>query len=316
LPWIIGIDEAGYGPNLGPLVMSAVACRLPEDAGELDLWELLKTGVRRHGDEDDGRAVVADSKLVFSQARGLAELERGVWATSAFDQSPANLSRFVNWAAADAEEELRREFWFHGDSPTPATANLDHCLRSRELFLRACAATGVRWASVRSFIVCPERFNQILDVTDSKASVLAHGIHHFLKCPIADSEAAHYFVDKQGGRNHYSAMLQHVLPEGMILAQEEGREKSVYRWVGGPREMYFTFEPRADFAHLCVALASMVSKYLREMLMAEFNRYWQRLVPGLKPTAGYPSDARRYFTAIRPHLERQGIEEKKVWRRK
>ena len=22
--WVIGIDEAGYGPNLGPLVMSAV----------------------------------------------------------------------------------------------------------------------------------------------------------------------------------------------------------------------------------------------------------------------------------------------------
>ena len=31
MPWVVGIDEAGYGPNLGPLVQSAVALRLPDD---------------------------------------------------------------------------------------------------------------------------------------------------------------------------------------------------------------------------------------------------------------------------------------------
>ena len=24
MPWVVGIDEAGYGPNLGPLVQAAV----------------------------------------------------------------------------------------------------------------------------------------------------------------------------------------------------------------------------------------------------------------------------------------------------
>ena len=76
MPWIIGIDEAGYGPNLGPLVMTAVGCLVPDWVREPDLWRHLQRGVRRYNEEDDGRIVVEDSKLVYSPARGLADLER------------------------------------------------------------------------------------------------------------------------------------------------------------------------------------------------------------------------------------------------
>jgi hypothetical protein len=48
--------------------------------------------------------------------------------------------------------------------------------------------------------------------------------------------------------------------------------------------------------------------------MLEFNRFWQNQVPGLKPTAGYPVDAARFFQAIRPALPRLGIPEKSIWR--
>ena len=60
----------------------------------------------------------------------------------------------------------------------------------------------------------------------------------------------------------------------------------------------------------------MVSKYVRELLMLEFNQFWQQHVPGLQPTAGYPGDSQRFFQAIRPALQRLGLEKEKVWRRK
>ena len=48
--------------------------------------------------------------------------------------------------------------------------------------------------------------------------------------------------------------------------------------------------------------------------MGEFNAYWRRHVPDLKPTAGYPGDAARFFAAIRPLLHGLGIAEESLWR--
>src|SRR5262252_3516322 len=81
MAWVIGIDEAGYGPNLGPFVMTAVACRVSDGVAGANLWQLLGGAVRSAREEDDGRLLVDDSKVVYSTARGLLGLERGVLAT-------------------------------------------------------------------------------------------------------------------------------------------------------------------------------------------------------------------------------------------
>jgi ribonuclease HII len=124
------------------------------------------------------------------------------------------------------------------------------------------------------------------------------------------------WVDKQGGRNSYAAQVQHGLPGGAVVVEEEGAERSSYRVVGLGEPWRVTFQPRADGEQFCVALASMVSKYVRELLMGEFNAFWQRHVPGLKATAGYPGDAGRFLEAIRPAARVLGIAEEALWRRK
>lgn len=317
MPWVIGIDEAGYGPNLGPLIMTAVACRVPPRFAGADLWQVLRSAVRRVGEPDDGRPLVADSKLVYSAGRGLRALEKALTATLLpwLTETPTDLDSCLGRLCLGAKSELGREPWYVGADPLPVS---DGSVGGPRRFLAASERRGIAWGLVRSVVVCPEAFNRLVESSGSKGGVLAQGLRELVARTCAETagdEAFHFTIDKHGGRNRYAALLQDSLPGRMIVVHEEGAHASVYSTVGVPA-VRFTIRPRADAEQFCVALASMVSKYLRELLMRQFNRYWQAQVPGLKPTAGYPSDAARFFAAIRPTAQRLGVPDSALWRQK
>jgi hypothetical protein len=214
-----------------------------------------------------------------------------------------------------ALDALRAECWFTGSTPLPwGTAAPAPTSLVEEL-----DRVGMSWGIIRSQVVCAAAFNDLLDQTDSKGQVLSHCLASLvaeIHAHQGDTEPTCYFIDKHGGRNYYAALVQHALPGGLVVALRESANESSYRVLGLGREVRLTFLPRADTAHFCVALASMVSKYLRELFMLEWNAWWIAHVPGLKPTAGYPGDAARFFQAIRPIADRLGISERALWRRK
>jgi ribonuclease HII len=313
MEWVLGIDEAGYGPNLGPFVMTAVAARVPD--GQADLWLLLQAVLRRSGEPRDERILVDDSKVVYGSGKGLGGLERGVFAVLGLP--PLLLGELIARLCPAAAEELAREIWFAGTSALPIDAALAELEQLRQRFELACRDASVDGWWGRSVVVCPERFNALVQSAGSKGAVLADGFVRLLAAGVeatAGEEALAVFVDKQGGRNTYAAQVQQALPGGMVVAIEERAERSKYRVFGLGRDMTLTFEPRADSSRLCVALASMVSKYLRELFMGEFNRFWQKHVPGLLPTAGYPGDAPRFLEAIRPAAASLQVSEAAIWR--
>jgi ribonuclease HII len=314
--WLIGIDEAGYGPNLGPLVQAAVAVRVPD---ERCLWEHLAAAVRKADDHDDGRVLIDDSKRVNEGPHGLARLELGV-ASALTTHWGERLRQLLGGVACGPSlDDLAGEPWFGPDEPLPAAAGADQIAAVAERLTAAVRACGLEFRAARCMVTPAPRFNALLDRWRSKATVLGHGLIALLKETASlecAGEPVTFVIDKHGGRNFYAAMIHEAFSDGWVRAVRESAEASEYCVDGLGRDLRLLFRPKADGNSLPVALASMLAKYLREVFMLQFNRYWLTHAPGLKPTAGYPGDAARFYEGIRPAMERLGISESAVWRRK
>lgn len=316
MPWLAGIDEAGYGPNLGPFVMSMVTVRVRKADVGADLWRRLACAVRRAGEAADGRLVIDDSKRVYSPERGLKELEHTLHCLlPRASKAPCTLRQFWQRHSLTRFAALREEPWFRTDGCVPIADLPDHHDSARLLMEQTCRHADMQFGEFCFAAVFPRQFNALVARHDSKAAVPAWALTELLRrLRPSTSEALHVFVDKLGGRNHYQPLLQQVFPDHLVLGREEGAGRSAYRACGSSGDLEIAFEPEADQRHLPVALASMLSKYIREMLMGMFNRFWQEHVPGLRPTAGYPSDARRFYDDIRAARQQLGIADELLWR--
>ena len=315
MPWVVGIDEAGYGPNLGPLVQAAAAVRLP--LGDLAGWDTLKAAARKAGGRwgRDKRVVIDDSKKVYHGVNALERLERGISAPFALVE-PTVGDVLRKMTPAWCRDELVREAWYDPNQPAPVASAPDVILQDLEHF-SANVPEGVKFTWPIALVTPPPWFNQVVEATGSKASLLTNGLIELLKeaCDsIPGDEQVIFLCDKQGGRNYYGSLLKQAFADAAVCPDLETAEESRYRIEGLNRAVSVVFRPKADGDSIAVALASMLCKYLREVCMTQFNAFWAKHVPGIAPTAGYPVDAKRFVEEIRPALERLNIPEAAVWR--
>ena len=314
MAWRIGIDEAGLGPNLGPFIVSAVVWEVPDNAGDVQLWNVFPDVLTDDPRDPRQRLAVADSKALFQPHSGLKTLERSVLALLGQSGTvPAQLSELhACLGAADTSRSI--EPWITGEQhPLPCEGDLHEIAARAQAWSDDAQRVGWRFHAAVSAVIAPREFNQRLDQTGNKATVTS-GVHAEVlrrACDLTDNGPVAVYSDKHGGRNRYAGLLTEIFPDDWIEIVTESADSSRYR----AGQTHLRFEPRAE-RYAEVALASMISKYLRELHMHAFNAFWRREQPDLKPTQGYPVDAKRFFAAIESSLPHHGLLMSDVWRNK
>lgn len=334
---IVGIDEAGYGPLLGPLTVARAAFRIRDwqpSQPAPDLWKLLKPAACRKPSDKRGRVPFDDSKKLKrpnDSGEPLTHLLRGVLAILAHQgHRPTTDLELLRAVGVLVEPQP----WYDGDEiPLPGyetEANAAAVGIDANSLASAMADAGVEVLDLRVIAIGERTFNHIIKREGSKASTTAMAIgehvrHAWEQWGAEDVEGGPRIVcDRQGGRADYTGPIQTWLPDaaeafkseaGELQVLEQTDNRSRYRChapcskTGVKRQATLQFEVDSESTHLPIALASMAAKLTRELLMARFNRYWcgRAAAAGveLKPTAGYYHDARRWLDDARPLVTKE-----------
>ncbi len=317
-----GIDEAGYGPNLGPLVMTAVVAERDgggEDVPAPDLWADLSATVSRAGGPSD-RLWVDDSKRVYGSGKGFDRLEAASLAVldAVGLPLPTDFPGLLAALGAGSLADVELDLWLDPEAPPPPVPRPDFQPRvAATLAARPFAGAPWRLVAVYALVVGPARFNADLDATGNKSSAHFATFAHLLGglwSDTPDGVPLSVRADKHGGRHFYQAPLTSAFPDCWIDRGPEGPSLSRYTLRTPSRRLTLSLTPRADADDGLVALASLISKHLREVWMSAFNAHWRSLLPGLPPTAGYPVDASRFRASIEPLCHARGLELRRWWR--
>ena len=314
--WLAGLDEAGYGPQLGPLVIGFVTLKCEKRIAADSPWDLLSPLIGAAGRRDKNVISVADSKRLHRPGTGdLSRLEEGVLSFIGAERGtvPRTFRQLIDHCTANRSSYLDEYPWYRDqdlDLPHSCSSiNLSGKIRRLERTFDRCAISS---GEIRAIPPEVREFNSQVKERGGKGAVDAWAMGRFLRWLWlqSDRKQIEVWADRLGGRERYGPLLYPLFPGCIFKILEQDKERQSYRAtsVQENRVVDVHFRKQCEQYSFCTALASMTAKYLRELHMVLLNRYWSQHVPDLKPTAGYPQDAGRFIGQVEGARQTLGID--------
>ena len=301
----MGIDEAGFGPILGPLVVSSSTFSLPDNLIKADLWRVLKKSVGKQRRRLAGRLLIADSKKSYSRSVGIKHLERTVQVClNNLQRQPGTLGALLSILCPECVERLKNYPWYKDFGGCDISCNDADVKIASSVFAGEMKSKDIKLLDIKSCCLDVGYYNKMVGSVRNKSTVLFTATAALIKRAFDKfpDEQLQIMVDRQGGRVHYRTVLQRMFPDMELEILKETERNSSYQLRAGEKKMRLHFVVGADEQFFPVSLASMVSKYLRELLIGNINRYFADFHAELKPTAGYWKDGLRFIEDLKIHI--------------
>jgi ribonuclease HII len=286
----LGVDENGLGPRLGPLIVTAVVAET-EGPGHERAEKRARGAMRQRLGDSKKLVGHGDTALGEAWARAIAR-RMGITA-------PVDPEALVHALSLDTPEALR--------APCPS-AHAEQCWSAEgEAFaaepslvdtvsrdLDRLATQGIHVLRVVSVVTCARRLNEAVD----RGLTRFHADLHVMERLALDARARSTgdvvaTCGKVGGFDKYSPAFG-PLSGRLHAIVEEGRKRSEYSIPGLGR---IAFVRDADDTHMLVGMASLVGKWVRDLLMARVVRYHRRSHPDLPDASGYHDPVTTRFIA-------------------
>ena len=225
---LAGVDEAGLGPILGPLVVAGVALSGPRG---IDPWDGLNTIVCK---KRPGRTklMVADSKKVKQGPCGFARLEQtalaflGAWQ----GKLPRHLRELLEWFGVDLDRLSRCPWYRDLELPLPIAGDRDALELRVHMLKRAMEKADIEILHLATRAVDAEEFNELISATDNKGHTHFGAYSEVIGAVLQRiPTGARLVADRCGGRTHYRHSLQKTWPDARIAVIGESEEMSSYR---------------------------------------------------------------------------------------
>jgi ribonuclease HII len=283
----IGADENGLGPRLGPMLVTGVLAEVDERGHKTVEKKARGKMKARIGDSKD---LMKHGDVAVGEAWARVLVERAGHDAS----SPDALVRALALDAVDVlttrcPDHVRHQCWGHTSEPFVAEAALIKDVRKD---LAKLEASGVRLVAAKSAIVCAKHLNAEIDKGLSRFHV---DLHHMERLVMTFRERAGADVlavcGKVGGLMKYEPAFG-PLGGRLLSVLSEKREKSAY-FFPGVGEIRFVMD--ADAGDRLVSIASLVGKYMRELLMARIVHHYRGDDPELPDASGYHDPVTEIF---------------------
>jgi len=307
---LTGIDEAGYGPLLGPLVVSSVSFSVPADTLKSDMWSLLAPAVARQRKQLAGRLLITDSKKAYSKSIGIAYLRRTVLAClkalSQHPVGPVTSGRLLEALCPPQAIGRLSSYPWYKDLETEVLGGDSRDVEIASNVLKnTLTANKMELVDMSTYLFDVGYYNSMVSAVKNKSSVLFTAVCSLIKKAFESSRDLgdlQIIIDRQGGRINYRPSLARMFPEMDLRILKQDKFTSSYELCANGRTMRLYFRIKADTDFLPVSLASMTSKYVRQLLMESINRYFMNQCQKLKPTAGYWQDGQRFIRELKDNL--------------
>ena len=296
---VMGVDENGLGPRLGPLVATSVVLEAPRYARAVLCERGLRLGLT------DSKEAGGFGRMAFTESLVLALMDQGGAGL------PASVDDFLDRVAPQSRPRLRaccpdeataRQCW-GVDLSLPMFGG--NAADGRKLLDKLIGRSSLRIVDVQSRVACAGLLNARLSHGTNKLAVdlelfedLIGSVHVRHGSPLL------VLCGMIGGIRDYASRFTCFDSNRVeALTNRRGQRRYAVDGVGELR-----FEVDADARHLPVALASIVGKYVREVCMHRIGEFYRNDVPGLMLASGYHDPVTtRFIEATERSRHRLGI---------